>query len=420
MDFLFAMWDGGGNVEPELALIRRLVSRGHRVTVLAAPPLRVRVEAVGATFRPWRQVPHRRTPEDPDPFVDHDLRTPIAFTRRLLDRVLAGPAVDYAAEVGDVLDGCRARVVVSSFTLLGAMAAAESRRLPSAVLMPNPYLLPAPQLPPFGTGWHPMPGPIGRVRDGLVNAAVRQLWARGTPVLNAARSELGLPPLRHLFDQIGRADRVLVLTSQAFDFPARLPANVRYVGAQLDDPGWAEPAALPPGDEPLVLVGMSSTFMDQTSLLRRTVAGLDALPVRGLVTTGPEIDPVDVRGTERVRVVRSAPHTAILPGADVLISHGGHGTVAKGLVAGVPQLVIPLGRDQPDNAARVVAAGAGLRLPKNAEPAAIARAVHRLLTEASFRQRAAGLGDIMHADASSSTALDELESLARDRNGATP
>jgi hypothetical protein len=111
----------------------------------------------------------------------------------------------------------------------------------------------------------------------------------------------------HVFDQHDTAARVLVLTSRAFDFPAELPPNVRYVGPQLDDPDWTEPAELPPGDEPLVLVGMSSTFMDQADLLRRVVAALDQLPVRGLVTTGPEIEPSAVPGAARIRGVRSMP-----------------------------------------------------------------------------------------------------------------
>lgn len=57
----------------------------------------------------------------------------------------------------------------------------------------------------------------------------------------------------------------------------------------------------------------SSTFMNQTDLLRRVVAALDSLPVRGLVTTGPEIDPATIASTRRVQVVRSAPHATVLP-----------------------------------------------------------------------------------------------------------
>ena len=141
-----------------------------------------------------------------------------------------------------------------------------------------------------------------------------------------------------------------MLTSAAFDFPARLPANVRYVGAQLDDPAWAEACALPGGDGPLVLVAMSSTFQDHADSLQRVADGLGRLPVRALLTTGPAVDPEVVRAPANVTVVRSAPHSQAMQQAAVVVTHGGHGTVVKSLAAGVPLVVMPHGRDQADNA----------------------------------------------------------------------
>ncbi len=66
------------------------------------------------------------------------------------------------------------------------------------------------------------------------------------------------------------------------------------------------------------------------------------------------------------------------------MTHAGHGTVLKALAAGVPVVAMPLGRDQLDNAARVVHHGAGLRLKPKAKPDAIAKAVRRVLEEPSF------------------------------------
>jgi UDP:flavonoid glycosyltransferase YjiC (YdhE family) len=132
-----------------------------------------------------------------------------------------------------------------------------------------------------------------------------------------------------------------------------------------------------------------------------------------LVTTGPEVDPAAIPGTPRVQVIRSAPHSAVLPRAAVVINHGGHGIVTKAIAAGLPQLAIPLGRDQPNNAARVHAAGVGLRLKKYATPATISTAVRRLLDEPAFRTRAEQLGLQLRTDACSNTAITELEHLAR-------
>ena len=416
MNYLVTIWDAGGSVPPELALVRRLVAAGHQVVALAGPPLQPAVEAAGATFRSWQRVPHRRHPSEPEPFDDSDLSGPPQIVQMMLDRLITGPARDYAAEVGAALDEFRSDALVSSMLMLGGMAAAETRGTPFAAVLPNCYLMPCPGMPPFGTGWLPARGPLGRFRITALNRLATHLWDRGLPTFNAARAELGLPALAHLFDQHHAAARVLVLTSRAFDFPAALPPNVRYVGPQLDDPYWAEPVDLPPGDEPLVLVGMSSTFMNQTDLLRRVVAALDRLPVRGLVTTGPEIDPATIIGTARVHVVRSAPHSAVLPETAAVINHGGHGIVIKALAAGLPQLTIPLGRDQPNNAARVHATGVGLRLKKNATPAAISAAVRRLLDEPGYRIRAEQLGATLRADAASHTAVTELEQTTRHGN----
>ncbi|GAA2884225.1 glycosyltransferase [Pseudonocardia halophobica] len=413
MDYLATIWDAGGSAPPELALVRKLTERGHRVVVLAGPPLRPAVEAAGASFRAWREVPHRRSPQDPDPFTDADLSSPPQLIGRLVDRILAGPSAAYAREVGAALDECGSDVLVSSMLMLGGMAAAEARRVPCAVTMPNCYAMAAPGVPPFGTPWLPARTPLGRLRDAAVNTLATKLWDRGLAPLNATRTDLGLPPLRHVFDQHTRVARILVLSSAVFDFPTELPANVRYVGPQLDDPVWVEPVELPPGDEPLVLVGMSSTFMNQGDLLRRVVAALDTLPVRGLVTTGPEIDPAEVPGTGRVRVVTAAPHRELLPHCAAVVSHGGHGTVIKAAAAGVPQLVIPLGRDQPNNGARVVAAGIGVRLKPSAKPTAIAAAVRRLLDDPSFTQRSRHLAERITRDAHSTAAVTELENLAR-------
>ena len=57
--FLMAMWEGGGNIPPELGVARRLIARGHQVHVLGDPTIKGAAEAVGCTFSPWRRGPHR-------------------------------------------------------------------------------------------------------------------------------------------------------------------------------------------------------------------------------------------------------------------------------------------------------------------------------------------------------------------------
>ena len=207
---------------------------------------------------------------------------------------------------------------------------------------------------------------------------------------------------------------MLALTGSAFDFPAALPPNVRYVGPQLDDPEWAEPwTPARGGDRPLVLVAMSTTFMDHVGQLQRAVTALAGLPVDGLATTGPAVGPEQIDAPPNVTVVRSAPHGDVLAHADALVTHGGHGTVMKALVAGVPIVCLPTGRDQPDNAARLKARGAGIKLSQRAAPRRIRAAVQRILDDPSYAAAASRLGDQLRAESDSGAALAELEGLAQ-------
>ena len=345
------------------------------------------------------------------------MRSPIGVLSNLMDTLMVKPAPLFATETLAAIDDVRPDAVAASFTLLGSLMAAEVRRVPCAALVPNVVSLPAEGMPPFGTGFPPPRGRFGRARDRALNAFVDHLWNRGLPELNRTRASLGLAPLARLLEQYERPERVLALTGAAFDFPAALPANVRYVGPQLDDPGWAEPWAPPNGEDnrPFVLVAMSTTFMDHVDQLQRAVDALGALPVRGLVTTGPVVDPEQLEAPSGVTVVRSAPHRDVLAHADALVTHGGHGTVIKGLVAGVPIVCMPTGRVQPDNAARLVHRGAGVKVSKNASPARVAAAVRQVIEDPSYRRCAARLGEQLRAEAESGAVLAELEALAAPR-----
>jgi MGT family glycosyltransferase len=162
-----------------------------------------------------------------------------------------------------------------------------------------------------------------------------------------------------------------------------------------------------------VLVGLSSTYMEQGDLLRRIVTALGALPVRGLVTLGPAMEP-DALGSDlppNVTVVASAPHAQVLEHAAAVITHAGHGTTIKALAAGVPVVAIPLGREQPDNAARVVAAGVGVALKPKAKAGAIRAAVADVLATASYGEAARRMGAAIHAEMETDRAVAELEAL---------
>jgi MGT family glycosyltransferase len=416
--YLFALVDGGGNVPPELGAVGRLVDRGHIVTVLAEDSVAREVRAAGASLRPWVQAPNRpdRRREN-DPARDWECKYPWQLIERLIATLFVGPGSAYAHDVRDALAETHPDLVICSMFCLGGMVAAEAAGVPFDVLLPNVYPLPAKGLPPFGIGLHPARGAVGRLRDRAVNVLIERLWdSKGLAGLNALRAQHGLTPLAHFLDQVRRARRQLVLTSAAFDFAAVLPSGARYVGPVLDDPVWAEdvPWTPPGGSKPLVLVAMSSTFQDQIGSLQRVVDALETLPVRGLVTTGPAIDPSTLRPRANVTVVAGAPHREVLRHAALVVTHAGHGTVMKALAAGVPMVLLPHGRDQADTAARVTSRGAGIVLKRTARSGVIADAVRRVLENGSYRVSAQHLGDAVRRDANSDALVRELEGVPDD------
>jgi UDP:flavonoid glycosyltransferase YjiC (YdhE family) len=129
------------------------------------------------------------------------------------------------------------------------------------------------------------------------------------------------------------------------------------------------------------------------------------------MTIGPALDGRTIPVPDNVKVVRSAPHSAILPRAQVVVSHCGHGTTLKALSHGVPILCLPMGRDQGDNAARVVWHGARLRLRPTAPTAEIESALKELIANQRYRERASALASRMKAENSSDRAVAELERL---------
>jgi len=411
---LFAIVDGGGTVPADTSVIRALVERGHQVRVLADRVLEPDLAPTGAELVPWQAAPQRAS-LDPKAMVVSDwaAKSPMGAFAAARDGLMTGPAAKFARDVRAELQRNPADVVVANFFLFGAQVAAEAERVPIAMLASNLMSLPGWGSPPLGPGLPPAKGPLGRARDAAVGKVLDFTFDRGLGDLNEARRENGLAPIDGVLDSYSRCDRLIVLTSRAFEYEVYSPpANVRLTGPRLDDPAWTEPWTPPPGDAPLVLVGMSSTYMDHAAVLQRAADALGDLPVRGVLTTGPAIGLDEIDAPANVTVIRSAPHSQVLEHASAVITHGGHGTVIKTLAAGVPALVLPLGRDQLDNAARVAHYGAGLRLSPKAKAEKISAAVSRLLQEPGFREAAGRMASAIAADMAEDRTVIEIEQLA--------
>ena len=412
--FLLAAIDSGGTLPPALGLAGELVRRGHSVEVLGDPTAENSARAAGCGFTAWPTAPRIDTIADQTALIQElESGNPLRQFAAARDRFLVGPAEQYADDVVTAARALRVDAVLAD-VLPGLLIGAQSTGLPTAGLMANIYLRPTRGLPVMLSGWTPGRGPAGRIRDALVRGAMRPMLARFVPGLNDVLSAHQLAPVRNMFELFDRCRAVLVMTSPSFDFQSpHIPANVHFVGPQLDDPDWASNDDWrPDGGDPLVLVATSSIFQDQVGLLRRVADALGRLPVRALITTGRAVDPADVPAPGNVRVVRAAPHSAVLAEAAVVVTHAGHGSVLKALAAGVPLVCLPMGRDQKDNTVRVLRVGAGVRVAKDAPADRVAAAVRQVLDDPAYRATARRFADTLAEEARTRpSAADRAEAL---------
>jgi UDP:flavonoid glycosyltransferase YjiC (YdhE family) len=233
------------------------------------------------------------------------------------------------------------------------------------------------------------------------------------PGLNDACAQLDVPTLSHTMDLFDRPARVLLAMSRAFDFQAdSLPANLRYVGPLLDQPSWSEPWCAPWSTKrPRVLIAGTTGAQGQGELIQKIIHAMGQLEIEAVTTCGPNLDVNTLQAPGNVQLLCSAPHNTVMQEVSLVISQGGHGTVNRALVNGVPLLILPMGRDQGDNAARVESKGAGLRLPPTASETEIASAVARLIFEPDFRLAARRLGEAIKADIDSAGLVQEMEAI---------
>jgi UDP:flavonoid glycosyltransferase YjiC (YdhE family) len=426
--FLFAMFEGGGNVPLLVPVVRAVVERGHDVTVVVGPSIRRPNPPSAASPRlvdPLRDAGGRvvQLLDEPlDPLHGFVLGTAM-FGRtptNLYGAVDAGRtarwSLPWAERLAPVIDRVQPDALVCDFFLYGALTVGEAAGTPTAAVVHNCTIgwpLHGHPLPPPGST--PLQGRRGWARDRLWAAAYRRVARReGAAFVDAARTALGLPALvAPPQEQVMRADRVLVMGTHRFEFPLRrpLPENVRYIGTILEPNPTAswEPAL--DGEQPLVLVSLSTLPQGQGPVMRNVLEAITRLPIRAVVTLGPTLTQESFDRPTNVQFETFVPHEAVLPHVSAVVTQCGLSTISKTLARGLPMVCLPVLGDQPGNAARIERLGAGVRLSQHASPAEIENAVRRVLDEPAFRSAAEGYASAIEREDPRQRVVDELESL---------
>ena len=381
-----------GHAFPMIALGRALAARGHDVVLQTWRRWEEHVEAEGMRFAAapeYHVFPTLERPLTPYQAVVravHDTRPLVAETRP-------------HAIVADIL------------TLAPALAG-ELDGVPVATLIPHLDPRGAPGFPPYSLGARlPRTRAGGRMWEATDRVVAIGL-ERGREELNETRGRLGLPPLAHVHGGISR-DLCLVATFPQLEYPRAWPAATHVVGPLLWEPPSGE-VEVPAGDAPLVLVAPSTSQDRRQRLLRAALAGLADLPVRVLASTDRRALDPPVPVPANARLVDWVPYARTMPRCDVVVSHAGHGTLARALQAGCVPVCVPAAGDMNESAARVDWAGVGVRLPRRlCRPGPVGLAVRRALAEPRLAARARALASWAEAHDSGARAADLVEAFAR-------
>jgi UDP:flavonoid glycosyltransferase YjiC (YdhE family) len=404
-----------------IALGRALAARGHEVTLQTWTRWRAHVQREGLAFAPAPE--YTVFPSGPEPLDFYE-----AVVRATRDTQPLLRALDPEVVVADIL------------TLAPALAA-ELQGAPLATLIPHVYPHGEPHFPIYSLGARMPRTSVGRALWRRAQRPVTAGLELGRRELNRTRARLGLPALAHVHGGISR-ELALVATFPQLEYPRRWPEHVRVVGPLMWEPPEQQGGAVerwlgdladapavgangreaqrPVEDElPVVLIAPSTAQDRGHRLLRAALEGLADAPVRVLATYNRRLPREPLQVPANAAVVEWIVYSRAMPRCDVVVCHGGHGTLVRALACGAPVVACPAVGDMNENAARLDWAGAGVRVPRRfVSPRILRLAVERVLADRSMRARARELAMWAGGHDAGREAARLLEGLA-ERRGAT-
>lgn len=408
-----------GDVRPLVALGAGLVRAGHGVVLPADREFRGLVERHGLEFRPL--AGDVRAVTQGGGAADTLFRrgaNPVQLTRALV-RMAQDHGEAWTREYLEASRGCDL-LVAAGLGFYTGIGIAEALGIPWAGVGLQP-VGPTRAFPP------PLMTPPAVRLPGAVNLALhlalmQVVWQGFRPAINRARrTVLGLPPI----PLAGPGPRMMreeppllyAYSPQVVPKPADWPAFMHVTGWWFLDEraDWQPPVSLRrflDAGPPPAYVGFGSMGgydpAATTALVLEALGGRRAVVSAGWGGLNASALPPSVYGLE------SAPHDWLFPRMAAVVHHGGAGTTAAALRAGVPSFVVPFLGDQPFWGARVHALGVGpAPLPrKDLTPSRLAAALAQM-DDPAMRARAADLGARIRAEDGVGAAVRILEEAVR-------
>jgi rhamnosyltransferase subunit B len=406
-----------GDVHPFIALGVALQARGHRATVLTNPLFQPVVEAQGLGFLAVGTVEEANTA----------IANPELWHLRKGFSVIAQVMVPAIAQTYRLIEkhADSSTVVAFSSLALGARLAQEKLGVPSASVHLQPSIIRT----------YADQGMMGNVRLSaatplwfkqslfrLIDAVVLDRRVKGP--LNEMRANMGLPPVNRVMHRWMHSPQlVIAFFPEWFAAPQPdWPPNTHAVGFPLWD-AHGEAASLAEAEEFLsagsapILFTPGSAGATMQRFFKESVKAASHLGMRAmLVTNYPEQVPKHLPAN--IRVFGYVPFSQVLPRAALLVYHGGVGTLAQGIKASVPHLVVPHGYDQFDSGWRIEQLGLGRSIPERRYRAhRVSGAIEEILGDAAAPARRANYADRINSTDAVASACGLIEGLYKKWRG---
>ncbi|MEV6285135.1 glycosyltransferase [Kribbella sp. NPDC051770] len=349
MRILFSFIGGIGHFRPLVPVAQAAEAAGHEVRVAGSGKVTPTVEAAGfTTFATSAPRAADAPPPEPEPLQPADPRA----EEQHFASAFGGPgARRHANALTEIASAWKPHVIVRDEADFGAAVAAEKLGIPCTTILV------------------------------LASGALLRKDLLAAP-LAEVRAEHGLPP----DPDLTFLDRGLTLSP--------FPPSFRHPSYPLPPDTFSYRATSIPVAEPhdpTVYFTLGTVFQPDTDdLFGRVLTGLYDVAAAVIVTVGERNDPAALGPQPKhVRVERFIPQDDLLPRCDLVISHGGSGSILGALTHGLPSLLLPLGADQPHNAERITALGLGQVLdPVTLTPADVTRVTTDVLAKSNYREAA--------------------------------
>ena len=385
-----------GDVHPYLALGAALKARGHDVAIVANPYFASLVEKTGLDQRPWGTVDH----------YDTLTRHPDLWHERKGTQIIAAALQLGMPELYQIVRTEMERgpfIMVAHGLAFAARTAHEALGLPLVTIHLQPSGILSIHDAPI---LHPLLMSINRLPVGLKRlvfwAVDRQADRVFGPAINQLRADEGLEPARHIVGEWWHSpQRVIGLFPEWYAPPQPdWPSQTALTGFPLFDADTGDASFLQlesflaAGSSPIVFVPGSAN-RQAGRFFEAAVEACQRLGRRGVFLTRYE-QHLPKHLPDEIRRFDYVPLSRILNRAAALVHHGGIGTAAQGLAAGIPQLVMPMSFDQPDNASRLGRLGVAKTVwPRAFKGPAVAEALDALLQSDTVRARCRELAERM-------------------------